>query len=759
MHIKNKIAATFLAIAIISILSVSMLAFFGAKSALLRISTKQLEALADLKADAIQTFFDDLKDRINIAQDYYNIRVNLPIVSRFSKDRTNPGYIKAKETMDVQLRQWFKVKKYIDDIMLVGPEGKVVYSANGRHMNPELDNVLFDPEGTAFEKGRKEIFIGKIFQIPNENHGYEFKLLVTAPVFDLENRFIGVIAFEINMGPVYKYTQDTTGLGKTGEVLVVRKKGDYALFLNPLRHDLNTALKRKVKFGNKTSIPAQEAANGRIGSGIAIDYRNKEALSAWRYIPALDWGIVAKIDLDEVLAPIIELRNRMAIFCFVIIILVVVASLVIAESISKPINRLHVGTDIIGQGNLDYRIDIKGNDEVSQLSRAFNQMTKNLKLVTTSRDELNREITERKEAEERLQASEARYRKLFEAAEDGILILDADSGKITDVNPFLKELMGYSHEELLGKKLWELGIFKDIANSEKAFLELQDKEYVRYEDLPLQHKDGHRLDVEVVSNIYVVNHVKVVQYNIRDIADRKKIEAALMEIIKVKSAFTSMVSHELRTPLSALKESVSQVLEGMLGTINEEQRKFLGIAKRNVDRLARLITEVLNFQTLETGKMVFKMQNNDINKVVEEIKETMNIIAKEKGLDFILNLDKELPKIKFDRDKISQVLSNLVDNSLKLTEKGSITISTTRGNNVIQVSVKDTGPGIKEEDIPRLFQQYEQLERKTGGTGLGLAISLEIIRAHGGKVWVESTFGRGTTMHFILPIEDRRRRA
>ena len=241
----------------------------------------------------------------------------------------------------------------------------------------------------------------------------------------------------------------------------------------------------------------------------------------------------------------------------------------------------------------------------------------------------------------------------------------------------------------------------------------------------------------------------------------KELEEKAREISKlaqVKSAFTSMVSHELRTPLGALKESVSQVLEGLLGTLTADQRKFLEIAKRNVDRLARLITEVLDFQTLEIGKMVFKIQDNDINEVIEETKETMNIIAKEKCLDFILNLDKGLPKIKFDRDKISQVLSNLVNNSLKLTEKGNITISTTRGNNIIQVSVKDTGPGIKEEDMPRLFQHYEQLERRTGGTGLGLAISMEIIKAHGGKIWAESTFGKGATVHFLLPIEERLRR-
>ena len=241
----------------------------------------------------------------------------------------------------------------------------------------------------------------------------------------------------------------------------------------------------------------------------------------------------------------------------------------------------------------------------------------------------------------------------------------------------------------------------------------------------------------------------------------KELEEKAREISKlaqVKSAFTSMVSHELRTPLAALKESVSLIMEGMMGTINKEQKNLLGIAKNNVDRLSRLIGEVLDFQTLEVGKMVFKMLDNDINEVIKETKETMNIIAKQKGLDFIINLDKDLPKIKFDRDKISQVLSNLVNNSLKLTEKGNITISTTKGNNIIQVSVKDTGPGIKEKDMPRLFKHYEQLERKVGGTGLGLAISLEIIKAHGGKIWAESVFGQGTTMHFLLPIEERRRR-
>ena len=134
------------------------------------------------------------------------------------------------------------------------------------------------------------------------------------------------------------------------------------------------------------------------------------------------------------------------------------------------------------------------------------------------------EHRKRREAEESLRASEVRYRRLFEAAKDGILILDAETGMVVDVNPFLIELLGYSHEEFLGKKIWELGFFKDIVANQDNFAELQQKEYVRYEDMPLETSDGRRIEVEFVSNVYLVNDHKVIQCNIRDITERKRAE-------------------------------------------------------------------------------------------------------------------------------------------------------------------------------------------------------------------------------------------
>ena len=122
-------------------------------------------------------------------------------------------------------------------------------------------------------------------------------------------------------------------------------------------------------------------------------------------------------------------------------------------------------------------------------------------------------------------ASEVRYRRLFETAKDGILLLDADTGRITDVNPFLEELLGYSHKELIAKALWEIGPVKDIAASQQAMHELQHAEYIRYEDLPLETKGGQRMQVEFVSNVYLVDGLRVIQCNIRDITARKHAEA------------------------------------------------------------------------------------------------------------------------------------------------------------------------------------------------------------------------------------------
>ncbi len=766
MYIKNRILVTFLSLAIISVLSVATLVFFSAKGVFVRTSTRQLETVADLKVHTIQTFFENLRDNIAIAQDYYNIKTNLPLVTKFSQDRSQPDFIKAKEMLDGQLRKWLKIRDEVNDIMLVSPEGKIVYCANEGHLKLDLDNVLPDPARTAFEEGKKGIFISQIFQSHHEGYGYKFGLLVSAPVFDFEKQFVGVVVFEINMDPIYKFIQDTTGLGQTGETLVVRKERDHVLFLNPLRHDPDAALKRKAYFKDKIAIPALEAASGRNGSGVVKDYRDKEVLGAWRYLPTLGWGLVAKIDWQEVLAPVVTLRNRIVIFCLIIFILIIIVSFAIARSISKPIHILHKGTEVIANGNFDYRVGTDTRDEVGQLSRAFDSMTEHLKQSTTSIENLNREITWRKEVQEALQKSESQLSVTLVSIGDAVIATDTH-GRITFINPVSEKLTGWLKNEAMGKDLTE--VFR-IVNEDTGNIVENPVERALRENIIvglanhtlLITKDGLKIPIDDSAAPIRDMEGKVIGVVLvfRDVTEHRLVDKKIKEMAEMKEKFAANVSHELRAPLGPIKEGVSVVLDGLAGSINEEQKKLLETAKKNVDRLHHLINNVLDFKRLETGSAQFSLREDNINKCITEVRELLLLTAQKKTLNFYTKVDENLPKFKFDREKIIEVITNLANNAIKFTDKGEVVIISKNEGNSAHIIVKDTGPGIKQEDIPRLFQSFQQLdipyEKKTGGSGLGLVICKEIIIGHNGKIWVESEFGRGSEFHFVLPIKEGR---
>jgi PAS domain S-box-containing protein len=187
---------------------------------------------------------------------------------------------------------------------------------------------------------------------------------------------------------------------------------------------------------------------------------------------------------------------------------------------------------------------------------------------------ITQDITDRKQAEEALLISEIRYRRLFEAARDGILILDVDSGQIVDVNPFIKDMLGYSHEELLNKKLWEIGPFKNISESKESFLALQNKGYVRYENMPLETKDGRHIAVEFVSNVYLVDHKKVIQCNIRDITGRVRAEEALQKAHDELEKRVEERTAELKGVVEALQEEMAHRAQAEEDAKVERQRLY-----------------------------------------------------------------------------------------------------------------------------------------------------------------------------------------
>jgi nitrogen-specific signal transduction histidine kinase/DNA-binding NarL/FixJ family response regulator len=241
--------------------------------------------------------------------------------------------------------------------------------------------------------------------------------------------------------------------------------------------------------------------------------------------------------------------------------------------------------------------------------------------------------------------------------------------------------------------------------------------------------------------------------------ERELAEAKLKKMIDMKSGFISIVAHELRTSLAAIKESVSIVFDGMAGQLNKKQKEFLGIAKRNTDRLSSLINDVLDFQKLETNRMDLNLQNVDMNEVASEVHETMSLCAKKRGVKLLLERDKNLPEAHVDRVKIIQVLTNIVHNAIKFTpEKGGVTIRVNHQDEEVLMSVTDTGIGIPKEALPKIFECFycaTQRNKKIQGTGLGLAIVQKIVMMHNGRVDVLSEEGRGTTFTILLPMNFR----
>ncbi len=221
-----------------------------------------------------------------------------------------------------------------------------------------------------------------------------------------------------------------------------------------------------------------------------------------------------------------------------------------------------------------------------------------------------------------------------------------------------------------------------------------------------------------------------------------------------KDDFVSMISHELRTPLSIAKEAVNLVLDGVPGKLNDQQQHILQISKRNIDRLTRMINNLLNLSRIETGRLVLKRRPVDLCMLVTDVLSSYELTAAEKGVKLETCFSQRPIDISVDPDCIAEIISNLVGNALKFTERGYIRISVEEGLDDVECAVADTGIGIPEKDLERIFDKFEQAHRdyrtSESGTGLGLAIARHIVELHGGKIWVDSEVDKGSIFTFTL---------
>ncbi len=239
--------------------------------------------------------------------------------------------------------------------------------------------------------------------------------------------------------------------------------------------------------------------------------------------------------------------------------------------------------------------------------------------------------------------------------------------------------------------------------------------------------------------------------------DLQEANEELKELDKAKSNFLNVISHELKTPLTAISAHLD-VLDILKSNLGKQEIKSLEAIKRNEGQLKMLIGNILEVARMESNKFELNLGKMNLKSLINEIVKNLNVLAKQKGIEIKTEIG-ELPAITADRNRVKEIITNLISNAIKFTEKGSIILKAKKQGRFVLVSVTDTGIGIPKEDINKLFQKFYQVDssigRRYGGTGLGLSITKQLVEAHGGKIWVKSTLGKGSTFSFTLPIKQK----
>jgi PAS domain S-box-containing protein len=377
------------------------------------------------------------------------------------------------------------------------------------------------------------------------------------------------------------------------------------------------------------------------------------------------------------------------------------------------------------------------------------------------------DVTERLHFQSRMRQSEIRYRRLFETAKDGILIVNPETRQIMDCNPFIEELLGYTRIELIGKELWQFGLLKDEEASREAFRELQEKGYIRYEDLPLESKTGLRREVEFVSNLYTENDAKVIQCNIRDISARKQTERALIagkdeisrhaaqleahvtertfrlrETIGELEMFSYSVAHDMRAPLRAMEGFAQILLEDFGQDLPLEAKGHVAYITAAAARMDMLIQDVLTYTTILHSEM--KLSVVDLDILVRQVIQTYPQLHGGEGR---IQIEGLLPKVLGHPAAISQCISNLLTNAVKFIALGTIPCVKVRAEELYsyhRVWVEDNGIGIDVKDHKRIFGMFERVSNDYEGTGIGLTIVHKSIERLRGNVGLESALGKGS---------------
>ncbi|OQB14598.1 MAG: Sensor histidine kinase YycG [Firmicutes bacterium ADurb.Bin193] len=401
----------------------------------------------------------------------------------------------------------------------------------------------------------------------------------------------------------------------------------------------------------------------------------------------------------------------------------VVLGFFLSRTITRPISNLTKKAESVARGRFDTRIDIKAKDEIGKLASTFNYMTS---MIKTSMEEIASEKN--------------KLETMFRYMTDGVIAFDINQ-RVIHINPAAKEMLGIENEKSVKFDSFFKQLDVDISMAQMIYIG-QKTTFERRIDIGDRYLKAYfaalETDEEKLNGAIVI---------LQDITEEQRLEMSRRE-------FVANVSHELRTPLTTIK-SYSETLMDVAE--DEKNKKFLDVIIREVDRMTRIVKDLLTLSSLDNQKLVTNFTTFSLDELLRDITTKMSIDAKNHGHTLSYFPSTAIPEIYADRDRIEQVVTNILSNAVKYTPDGGI-IEVYAGYlyNEAYIKIKDNGIGINTKDLPRIFDRFYRVDkarsRERGGTGLGLAIAKNLIELHGGTISIDSKYGKGTEVLIKLPL-------
>lgn len=772
MKIRNKITLNFLVVFIlVSILTSAIVGFFLNQIIKNNIYS-YLHTNNISKAQHIRTF-------IQSKQKTSEILAAASVYRDFLNEPKNPI---IKKKIDERLERTLQIDSQIIEVVILDKNGKVVASSNKNNEGED------ESKDDYFIEGSKKTFIKDVYFVPETSN---VTYAIASPIKNNSDDLLGVSLIRFTSEKIYGIVEiNESRIGNSEESFLINKD---RYFITPSKFlGGKVILNQKVETENENKcFEKKEIEYNSLTHQIikSRDYRNVDVIATHSYIPETEWCLITKIDLKDVLL----FQKVLAFIILLVVILVVVIyffiGLIISKKITGPILDLKIGAKKIEEGDFDYKIDIKSQDEIGELSKTFNTMTEVLKeskmniekRVNEQTKELNqktKELEDQKKAVINILADVERekvkvetlandlekFKLAVENASDQVVIADSE-GKVIYGNKVVEQITGFKLNEVLGTKagtLWKKPMPTEYYK--KMWDVIKNKKQVFKSEIENRRKNGEMYTADISISPVLDKNNQIIYFVAieHDITKQKEVD-------KAKTEFVSLASHQLRTPLSSINWYTEMLLAQDAGPINEEQRKYLQEVATGNQRMVALVNSLLNVSRLDLGTFMIEPEKLQISDIAKSVFEEMKPQIIEKELEISQNYSPNLPEILADQKLTRIILQNLVSNAVKYTPpKGKVSIDikiqkkdeVIGGNKLTEdsfvISISDSGIGIpisqKDKIFSKLFRADNARESETEGTGLGLYIVKSIIDQSGGLVWFESKENGGTTFFVILPI-------